>query len=62
MIVSRIIIGGICFTFSPIAICQILELQEGMVFNSPEIVWNAEPNGIGMRVVLWKFTLISLSL
>ena len=30
--------------------CHVLTLHEGMVFNSPEIVWNAEPKSIGKLI------------
>uniref|UniRef100_A0A1X7SJL6 Uncharacterized protein n=1 Tax=Amphimedon queenslandica TaxID=400682 RepID=A0A1X7SJL6_AMPQE len=32
--------------------CSVLALQDGMVFNSPETVWNAEPTSIEYNLII----------
>ena len=39
--------------------CQLVSLHNGMTYNSTEIVWNAKPQGCGVRLPLcWRSLLI----
>ena len=42
--------------------CHVLTLHEGMVFNSPETVWNAEPKSIGKLIARVLLNIINRDL